>query len=603
MEDKWEEIGIQRPLAGFWYRYVLTIAEMFIGLFVSGLLLNVIYPYPESSGYISIVDGLFLLMKKVFDLGTNNMMERFIGENRVKDPKRMLSYIQYFIWYQMLTGLFQATIIAIYAFFMASTGNLAHVVWIMLIYTMTQYPGFLGVFRGALRGMQHIGKSEVLNFINGQMFKRLTEIGLILLGKWYGRTHPEVGELMGMAFGGAVGIYVNEFLTTALSAHFFKNVLNQQNMRLRDCFYPDFDWEIMKEALSFGIKTGIPSMVDSIAAVLILSFWIEYVPQYTTFLMLKRVAGEITEVLQQGQNIQITATISESYLNKKRKLTTYNISITMHFIIVIEGFLVVTLLFFLPLFEQAFVFLELENYMLSIPFLVPLMVATTMKAFYENSKRILKGMGDANTLVVIGIIEIIIKIAFNSIMLIGLELPRKYGFTAIIWLMSLQDFGSMLFTFIAVTIFINKKRVPLHFNGYASLGASFLAGLLSFVPCYLFRIYVFNPIAGLFEGGILIGVVLAFPFIFFVIPMLFYFPLTGYFGAWDEGSLELFDKIVDLSGPSRFFIEPLYKLMKKAKKRSFISKRNLFAHEQAQEEIEELMELKSQSQSSIKKTN
>ena len=196
---------------------------------------------------------------KILIWGTIVTMDRYIAELQLKDQSKMVKYIQYFIWYQMMTGLIQTTSIAIYAFVWVPRTELAYAVWIMLLQSITQYPGFLGVFRGAMGALQQFNKVEVLNFISGELFQRLTEIGFVLLGRYWGMQNPQIGEIMGIAIGSVIGLYVDDFIATAMSAWYFSKVMKDKGISARRCFRIEFDWNW--QSLVFGIKLEYPVLL------------------------------------------------------------------------------------------------------------------------------------------------------------------------------------------------------------------------------------------------------------------------------------------------------------------------------------------------------
>ncbi|MHA1371515.1 MAG: hypothetical protein ACTSRA_17580, partial [Promethearchaeota archaeon] len=189
----WESIGYHKPLAGYWFGLSFKLINLVITIIFSGVLVAIFYPYPESMGYRDVTGGIFTLYFTIMDLGTNMVMDRFIAEKRIKDPRQMLQYIQYFIWYQMLTGLVQTTTVSIYALFFVPRTALSYGIWLMLITSTTQYPGFLGVFRGVLGSLQKYNKTEILNFISGEIFQRITELGMVYLGRLWGASDPRIG--------------------------------------------------------------------------------------------------------------------------------------------------------------------------------------------------------------------------------------------------------------------------------------------------------------------------------------------------------------------------------------------------------------------------
>ena len=231
--NPWEEIGFFKPIAGFWYNLFFTLINLALGAIISGVFLNYLLPFPESMGYRTAIMGIFVLMFTIFDLGTHMVIDRYIAETRIKDPDRMMKLIQYFIWYQMCTGLVQTTAISVYALFVVPETELAYGIWIMLIAASLQYPGFLGVFHAILQSLQHFNKTAILGFIHGEIFQRITEVGFILLGKWYGENNPQIGMIMGIAIGAAIGTYVDDFIAMILGAYFFADVMKNKGISVK----------------------------------------------------------------------------------------------------------------------------------------------------------------------------------------------------------------------------------------------------------------------------------------------------------------------------------------------------------------------------------
>src|SRR6056297_843811 len=109
-EGLWEEIGIHRSLASFWFNFVLLIIAAAPALLLnSWLLLNFILAFPEALGFRTLTIGYFALLFSVMDLATNPAAERFISQYAEINPEKALHYIQSFIWFQATTGLIQIT--------------------------------------------------------------------------------------------------------------------------------------------------------------------------------------------------------------------------------------------------------------------------------------------------------------------------------------------------------------------------------------------------------------------------------------------------------------------------------------------------------------
>ncbi|MEX2680499.1 MAG: hypothetical protein Q6373_002790, partial [Candidatus Sigynarchaeota archaeon] len=148
--DLWDQIGFHKPMAGFWFNITYTIIAIAASAVLMGYLMSTFYPYPESMGYRDIAFNLFGFLFLLFDVATGAVMSRFIPEVNIRDPEKLLHYIQYFIFYQMTSGLIQTTLVSIYALYFVPSSTLAYVTWLMLICSKTQYPCFLSSFSNVL---------------------------------------------------------------------------------------------------------------------------------------------------------------------------------------------------------------------------------------------------------------------------------------------------------------------------------------------------------------------------------------------------------------------------------------------------------------------
>nr|MDO8115778.1 hypothetical protein [Candidatus Sigynarchaeota archaeon] len=235
-QELWENIGFHRSIAGMFFQLPFTLISAVLGLALMSIVYTYLYPFPESNGYSAAATGFFGLMFYTFDLGTANIISRFIGETNIKNPAKMVQYVQYFIWYQMITGLVQTTAISVFAMFIVPRTQLAYTVWIMVIFSTVQYPGFLGIFRGVLDTLQQFHTVTILNFIAGEVFQRVTQIGFVIWGRWWGMADPAIGDIMGIAIGSVIGTYVDDFIATAVSAHYFTKIMSRYGFSARDCF-------------------------------------------------------------------------------------------------------------------------------------------------------------------------------------------------------------------------------------------------------------------------------------------------------------------------------------------------------------------------------
>jgi O-antigen/teichoic acid export membrane protein len=586
--DPWEDIGFHKPIAGFWYNLFFMLINLGLGVVISGVLLNYIYPFPESMGYKTAAMGIFTLMFTIFDLGTHMTIDRFIAETRIKNVQKMVQYIQYFIWYQMCTGLVQTTVISIYALFYVPRTELAYGVWLMLIAASLQYPGFLGIFHGVIQSLQHYDKSAIVGFIHGEIFQRITEVVFVLLGRWYGLHHPELGEIMGIAIGAAIGTYIDDFIAMLLAAKFFKDIMNSEGITVGSCFRVSFTWHDIKEPFFFGLKTGFPGLVGALTGFLGLWYSITYIPQYTTFNTLYSFAGTFMWMMATASPAMIPL-YSEAYLNGKKKLSEFYVKQTFRFIYLTMGIFVTIFLIVLTFLESFLLVFNLVNYVLIVPFVIPIMIRNLLNAFAGHADQLLIGTNNPNFLVKIRLIEEILKIGCIFVIIVWLQIPVRYGLSGLIFFFVFWDIPAVAFKTIATYIYLNRNVLKIRIAGVQTFGAPFVASLITFlIASALNRIIVIPLIE---HYNFIVGII-PFALILLGTALYLYFPLTVFFGGWDDKSVETFRRVVGISGPSKFLVYPMLKLVELFVRFSLLHNRFSIPTADAEREADELLQLK-----------
>lgn len=591
VSELWKQIGFHKPLAGFWYNLTFTLISLFLGILLSGYLIKIFYPYPESNGYRDVTGGIFTLLFVVMDLGTHMTMERFIAEARIKSPDRMLHYIQYFIWYQAFTGLLQVSFVSVYALLIVPNTDLSYGVWLMLIVATYQYPGYLNVFNGVLNSLQQYNKTAVLGFITGQAFQRITELGFVYLGRMWGMANPAVGEIMGIAIGANIGIYVDDFFAMWLSAWFFSKAMKDEGIEVRDCFRIDFDWALVKEALIFGVKTGLPSLIGVGTGLIILMINVTYIPQYTTFNTLLSLIGGIAGMINFGGISAPTPLLAESYLNGKRKLTQFYIAQTWRYILLFQMLFVPIILSVYTVLEKFFIEFGMDNYLLAIPFFFPKLVRELQQPLTSFADSIQLGTNHPTFLMFLRLSEELLKVVFTALWVVWLALPDKYGIDALVWILPCGIYPAILFKTITAYIYIHKKIVPLKINKWQTFAVPLSSGAVMFVILYSFLRFIQPSLESLL--GFLPSIIITI--IFLLIVVLFgYLPVTALLGGWDTESLREFKQAAEMSGPSRWFVWPMYRLTEWGCKKSNLYNKYPIPHEDAIREARELLEIKNE---------
>ena len=105
VEAEWQKIGFHRPLGGLLYNVVVIFIAAGFGIVLTVWVIpNLILPFPEALGYTTITTNLFSVYFTLMDLGIANAIQRFVAEENIKNPKKAIQYMQFFIWYEMIGG-------------------------------------------------------------------------------------------------------------------------------------------------------------------------------------------------------------------------------------------------------------------------------------------------------------------------------------------------------------------------------------------------------------------------------------------------------------------------------------------------------------------
>ncbi len=557
VDSLWDKIGFHKPLAGFYYNLTFSLISLILGLFITGVIVNIFYPYPESNGYRDVTGGIFGLFFTVMDLGTHMTMDRFIAEARIKNPGKMLNYIQYFIWYQCWTGLVQTTVVSIYAIFIVPSTSLSYGVWLMLIVATYQYPGYLGVFSGVLGSLQMYHKTAILGFITGQGFQKLTELSFVFLGRMWGMSDPAVGEIMGIAIGACIGVYIDDFFAMWLSAWFLSKAMTKEGIKVRDCFRIGFDRKLIKECLLFGMKTGAPGLIGGATGQILLWIYIIFIPQYTTFSTLAGLMSGISGFVNWGGVSAPTPAIAEAYLNGKKKLTQYYMAQTFRYITTFQFMFLPAIIGVYMVLSKFFIVFNMTNYMLALPFFYSTLIRQFQQPYTSFADSIQLGTNHPTFLMWLRFAEELLKIFFMSLWIVWLQLPQRYGFSALIWIIPCGEYPPIMFKTIIAYIYINKKICPIKVGWWQTLAAPILSGAIVMGGILAMLNYAFNILETNFGFYVALGVALV---VLIVLLLYGYFPLTALLGAWDTNSLRDFKNAAWMSGPSKFYVWPMYKL-------------------------------------------
>ncbi len=581
--ELWDRIGFHRPLAGFWNNFIYQIGVLIIPALIAVQLMRVLYPFPESKGYSSAITGIFVLVFTLFDLGTASTISRFIADENIKNPTRMVQYIQYFIWYQAITGLIQITGISVWALYFCNKTDLAYGIWIMLVVSTKQWPGFPGAFKGVLNALQMFDKKNAIEFFQGEGIQVLTEIGFILLGKWYGRNNPEIGEILGIALGATFGLYFDDIIASFIAAYFLAKALEPYGITFRRLFTPEFSWDIVKECTIFGVKMGLPGVLFASTKLVSLSLMLNYLPQYTTFAALAGLAGQLVAMVDRLVYQDFTPIFTETYQNGKKNLCQYYHAHSMRFFMMNTGFALCFMLIVISIFEEIFIGVGLENYLLTIPFLIPCLINRVVNPYKKYPGGILVAAHRPNQLMVLNLSFEALKLLVWFLTVAVFKI-QDLGIGGVIYVLILTEFPVEMIKLVVIFIYIDRTIFKLKMMWWQGVAVPLLSTLILYgIFLGLKNALIDRLWSWSFWGTLIVGI------IFMVILVLgLYFPLTMLLGGWDDNSVRDLKAAVKMCGHSRIIVVPLTKLLFKVMPYSKLH--NKFKYDESGA-FEELMEL------------
>ncbi|MHA1896086.1 MAG: hypothetical protein ACTSU2_01715, partial [Promethearchaeota archaeon] len=410
--------------------------------------------------------------------------------------------------------------------------------------------GFLGFFKAALRGLQQFNKTAILDFIGQYIFQMATNIIFILWGRWWGAHNPQIGELMGLTIGAAIGAYIDDFFATGLSIYFFNKTVKKMGFKWTTAFHHDYDKKLVWECFSFGVKVALGPLWGTAVGFIINMYWITYVPQWATFSTLSGLGKGIADIMKMGEGIKLVPATSESFLNGKRRLAQFYIAQTFKYWTFFALPMFVIILAFVPALMRAVLQIQgAETYALASVFIFPWMIFNLQENVTHTADMIIVGASRPNFLMIIRLLEETGKLLLMTTWIVWLDLPSKYGLTAITWIVAMGIWPAVITKTIIDWWYINKYIVKVKI----SLWQTFAAPIFASISIYIIsKVYLWTIDAYLTQKyGALIAGVVALLFALLVVFAFLYIFFYAFYGGFDDFGFSIFHDAVKISGPSR----------------------------------------------------
>ncbi len=319
----WSRVGFARPLAGF-----LTLTAAMFVLFapyyyVTNILIpNDVQPFPQAKGMWDFAWEALQIAWFLFDAGTFVAFVKYFAEFRLKDPAEALRSTQFFVWWQILTGLVQVTMAGLVAVLILPHTRYGFSSSFVILIALSQYPGFFGVVTFFFQAYQRFDYNIALDLLSDWVLRFALMIPCVLVGRAWGVANPEYGEAFGAAIGIGIGFYLSTIVTFGIGTLLYRRL----GLRLGPLFLAHFDRKTAWRMLRYGSKVvagqalfRAATTVDRVAiSVLLLGYteWLGIQGQiHTNLMFLFPIAYRFFETAM--------AALSESHGNGKPVLTQY----------------------------------------------------------------------------------------------------------------------------------------------------------------------------------------------------------------------------------------------------------------------------------------
>ncbi len=268
----WGQVGFHRPLAGFlvllFWGLLFFIPFM---IYQAVVLPRYLLPSPQALGAWSLVVSFFNAFWLLFDMGTSLAAIKFLSEYRLDDPFHGLQFVQFYVWWQIVTGTIQVGLTILVAVYLLPHTTYAYLTFYVILHALVQFPGFYRVFQYVLRALQRLDYDQWLNIAVqpapggtgpgslGFLLIPLQAITVWLLYGW-GARHPRFGASMGGGLGMGAGLYLAEVAVFIAGGWLYRRL----GYRLRWLFRVQFDWDVARAALRYGALISIGGMIGAL---------------------------------------------------------------------------------------------------------------------------------------------------------------------------------------------------------------------------------------------------------------------------------------------------------------------------------------------------
>jgi len=449
-------------------------------------------------------------------------MVKYFYEYTVKDPAKAMQFVQFYILFQLLSGIIQVSILTITASQLAPESAYAFLTWMILFKILIQFPGFAPVFHNIFRALQRYDLM-ILTWILPVPFSAIFSLIAMFYIRSWGLANPVYGEIMGLSLGEIVPAFIASWIFIIVSVLIYRAL----GFSLKATFSAHFSLEVVKKSLSFGLRYtpgAIAPMISSFALPIILSFSLNNYLELSSLL----IAALWINFLIRGPGYMLYSnllpSISEAYSHKKIILSSHYIDQALKWSLMFVGGI---LPYFIILGHDVAQIIIPPQWAAASQFIALAIIFGTIEFLGALPDETYKAVGKPQIYTYINLFDHILRVILMIVLVPEYEI---YGVLyAFIIAVSLR---CILSWFI-----LSKFILPLNISWWQSIVTPILVCLLFFALATAIKFF-YSPSSS-FEAILLIGV-------FLVISPMFYF-LSALLGGFDDATIHEFERATEIN--------------------------------------------------------
>jgi len=369
-----------------------------------------------------------------------------------------------------------------------------------------------------------------------------------------------------------------------------KPMFTKMNLNLIEIFRPSFSRETIITTLKSGLSVSVIGILATVNSYFIVMLFAGNIMNYTTFSVLLSTALSFINFIDYFGKIDLTAPFSEAYQNGKLELSKFYIAQNWKYWGYVNGSMMCTFLAFLPVLAETVLAIPgLGNYGMIGLFLLPSWIQKFFLPIAEQGDTIIVCAKKLKQYQVIRLFEEGIKVLWIVVIFFVFQWqntsPALIGFIMVFATVLPQWIKSVI-----SWIYIKKQIINYTIPIWQALVAPFLSAAVVYGIVSLILQTIF-PILSQNFGPLIGGVIIIVSTLVIFPPIVFPF-CYGVFGGWDNFGIKIYEKSVNLAGPSKPFYRISARLTRWAAKISPLTNKFAIPHDLAEQEIQVLMSIK-----------